>query len=72
MDQIKIGKFIAENIKPGDIFILNEKGDSHTGFVTSVDSSGGFYTTEGNRDDKVTTHYYNPNYKGLSGFIQLT
>lgn len=65
-------KFISSNIKPGDIFILNENGASHTGFVTKVDNLGGFYTIEGNRDDKVSTAYYNASYKDLSGFIQLS
>lgn len=64
--------FITKNVKPGDIFILNEGGDSHTGFVTSVDASGGFYSIEGNRNDKVMKYYYSPDYKGLSGFIQLS
>ena len=67
--------FIAQNIKPGDIMILNENYASHTGFVTRVDNDGTFHTIEGNRGDKVTTATYRPGSeeyrKNLSGFIQL-
>lgn len=65
------GKLIAQNVKPGDIMILRENGASHTGFVTAVHSDGTFETIEGNRNDKVTTSKYSPDYKDLSGFIQL-
>lgn len=67
--------YIAQNIKPGDIMILNENNASHTGFVTKVDSDGTFHTIEGNRGDKVTTATYRPESAEyrlyLSGFIQL-
>ncbi len=67
------GKFIAENIKPGDIMIINENNASHTGFVTKIDkNSGVIHTIEGNRDDRVKEHSYSPNYPDLSGFIRLT
>lgn len=66
------GKFIAENIKPGDIFILNENGASHTGFVTKVNSDGSFSTIEGNRNDKVGSTTYSPDFNQLSGFIRLS
>ena len=66
------GSFIANNIKPGDIMIINENGASHTGFVTSVDKkSGVIKTIEGNRDDMVKEYSYSPNYPDLSGFIRL-
>ena len=65
------GKYIAENIKVGDIMILNENNSSHTGFVTKVDSDGVIHTIEGNRDDRVKEYSYSPNYPYLSGFIRL-
>ncbi len=68
--------FIAQNIKPGDIMILNERDASHTGFVTKVEPDGSFQTIEGNRGDMVTNATYRPGTKEynklLSGFIQLT
>ncbi|MDY6359250.1 MAG: CHAP domain-containing protein [Cyanobacteriota bacterium] len=66
------GSYIAENIKPGDIIILNENGASHTGFVTRTDKDGTVHTIEGNRDDKVTEYAYSPNYPDISGFIRLS
>jgi len=66
------GKFISENIKPGDIMIINENNYSHTGFVTKVDSDGIIHTIEGNRDDRVKEYHYSPDYPNLSGFIRLT
>ncbi len=63
---------IAQNIKPGDILILRENQASHTGFVTKVNADGTFETIEGNRADKVATARYSPNYKDISGFVQLT
>ena len=64
--------FIAQNIKPGDIFIMNEDGASHTGFVTKVDKTNGvIYTIEGNRDDMVKEYSYSPDNPELSGFIRL-
>lgn len=68
----KKGELIAKNIKPGDIMILRENGESHTGFVTKVNSNGTFETIEGNRYDKVAMGRYSPDYAGLSGFIQLS
>ena len=66
------GVFISENIKPGDIMIINENGASHTGFVTSIDKKSGVINTiEGNRDDGVNEYSYSPNYPDLSGFIRL-
>lgn len=66
------GKFIANNIKPGDIMVINENKYSHIGFVTKVDSNGVIHTIEGNRDDRVKEYQYSPNYPHLSGFIRLT
>lgn len=65
-------QFIKNNIKPGDIFILNENGASHTGFVTKIYDDGSFSTIEGNRNDKVTRYNYSPHYDQLSGFIRMT
>ena len=66
------GTYIANNIKPGDIMIINENGASHTGFVKEIDkSSGVIKTIEGNRDDMVKEYSYSPNYPYLSGFIRL-
>lgn len=66
------GRYIVQNIKPGDIFIMNENGSSHTGFVTRIDKSTGvIHTIEGNRDDKVKEYQYSPNNPDLSGFIRL-
>lgn len=66
------GNYIANNIRPGDIIILNENGASHTGFVTHVGRNGTIHTIEGNRDDKVSRYVYSPNYPDISGFIRLT
>ena len=69
---------IKQKVKAGDIVIFNEpKADgtlaSHTGFVKEVDTEKGtFKTIEGNKDDRVGTGEYSPNYSQLSGFIQLT
>ena len=64
--------YIAKNIKPGDIFIMNEDGSSHTGFVTKVDKTTGvIYTIEGNRDDRVKEYSYSPDNPELTGFIRL-
>ena len=72
-DKAKKGTFIAENIKPGDIIILNENDASHTGFVTEIDKDTGvIHTIEGNRDERVKEHSYSPDYSDLSGFIRLT
>ena len=68
----KKGEFIKQNIKPGDIFILNENGASHTGFVSRVNDDGSFITIEGNRDDMVKSYTYSPDFDQLSGFIRLT
>lgn len=66
------GTYIAQNIKPGDIFIMNENGASHTGFVTKIDpNTGVIYTIEGNRDDQVKEYSYSPDNSDLSGFIRL-
>lgn len=65
--------FIANNIKAGDIIILNENGASHTGFVTGIDKKTGVIKTiEGNRNDKVEEYSYSPNFPDISGFIRLT
>lgn len=66
------GKFIAQNIRAGDIMVINENKYSHIGIVTKVDSNGVIHTIEGNRDDIVKEHSYSPNYPHLSGFIRLT
>lgn len=67
------GTFIKENIKQGDIIILNENDASHTGFVTEIDKDTGvIHTIEGNRDEMVKEHSYSPDYPDLSGFIRLT
>lgn len=67
------GSYIANNIKAGDIMIINENGASHTGFVTKIDKNTGvIHTIEGNRDDMVKEYKYSPNYPDLSGFIRLT
>jgi len=66
------GKFIVQNIKPGDIMVINENKYSHIGFVTRIDSNGVIHTIEGNRDDRVKEYSYSPNYPNLSGFIRLT
>jgi len=71
-NQPKKAEFIAQNIKPGDIMIINENNYSHTGFVTKIDSNGVIHTIEGNRDDRVKEHSYSPDYPNLSGFIRLT
>ena len=64
--------YIAANIKPGDIFIMNENDASHTGIVTSVNKEKGtFNTIEGNRDDMVKTYSYDMDDTDLSGFIRL-
>lgn len=68
----KKGELIAEKIKPGDIMILRENDASHIGFVTQVNKDGSFKTIEGNRNDKVCTATYSPDYPDLSGFIRLT
>lgn len=69
----KKAAFISENIKPGDIMIINENEASHTGFVTKIDKNTGvIHTIEGNRDDRVKEYSYSPNYADLSGFIRLT
>lgn len=68
----KKGQLIAEQIKPGDIMILRENDASHIGFVTQVNKDGSFKTIEGNRNDKVCTATYSPDYPDLSGFIRLT
>ncbi len=65
------GSFITKNIKPGDIFILNENNSSHIGFVTRVDDNGIIHTIEGNRDDKVSRFSYSPDNPDLSGFIRM-
>lgn len=72
------GKFISQNIKPGDIVILNQNGASHTGFVTKVHSNGNFETVEGNVGDPggkgsgmVAANRYYAGDKTLSGFIRL-
>ena len=65
-------KYIKDNIKPGDIFILNENGASHTGFVSQVHQDGSFSTIEGNRDDKVSRYRYSPDFNQLSGFIRMS
>ena len=64
--------FIAQNIKPGDIMILNQNGDSHIGFVVEVRPDGSFKAIEGNRYDKVDYGEYKADYEGLSGFAQLS
>ncbi len=71
--------FIANNIKPGDIIILNEKKCSHTGFVTAVNADGSFETIEGNVGDpggvgngRVETGHYEATDERLSGFIRLS
>lgn len=65
--------YFIKNIKPGDIFIMNEDGASHTGFVTRIDKSTGvIHTIEGNRDDRVKEYKYSPNNPDLSGFIKLS
>ena len=73
------GKFISQNIKPGDIVILNQNGASHTGFVTKVHNNGNFETIEGNVGDPggrgsgmVVLNRYTASEKDLSGFIRLT
>lgn len=71
------GNLIAGNIKAGDIVIFNElKPDgtraSHTGFVKEVLPDGRFKTIEGNRNDRVSSATYSPNFNELSGFIQLS
>ena len=72
-NQPKKASFISENIKPGDIMIINENGASHTGFVTKIDKNTGvIHTIEGNRDDRVKEYSYSSNYADLSGFIRLT
>ena len=69
----KKGAYISQNIKPGDIIILNENNASHTGFVTSIEKNTGVIRTiEGNRDDMVKEHKYSPNNSDISGFIRLT
>ena len=71
-DKSQKGKFISENIKSGDIIILNENGASHTGFVTKIDKDSGIiHTIEGNRQDRVREYSYSPNYPDISGFIRL-
>ena len=71
-NQKKKAEYLKQNIKPGDIFIMNENGASHTGFVTSINSDGSFNTIEGNRDDRVKNYRYSPDFSQLSGFIRLT
>lgn len=66
------GKYISENIKPGDIIVLNENEASHIGFVTKIENNGVIRTIEGNRDDRVKEHSYSPDYPDISGFIRLT
>lgn len=73
------GNFISQNIKSGDIVILNQFGASHTGFVTKVNSDGSFETIEGNVGDPggrgtgmVVQNRYLAGEKDLSGFIRLT
>jgi hypothetical protein len=68
----KKAQFITNSIKPGDIFILNENGASHTGFVSQVHPDGSFSTIEGNRDDKVSRYRYSPDLSDLSGFIRMS
>lgn len=77
--QVDKGKFISQNIKSGDIVILNQLGASHTGFVTKVNSDGSFETVEGNVGDPggrgngmVVQNRYLAGEKDLSGFIRLT
>lgn len=72
-------KYISENIKAGDIMILNQNNASHTGFVTKVNTDGSFETIEGNvgdvggdGDGRVTVGFYSPYDEDLSGFIRLT
>lgn len=65
------GRFIAQNIKKGDIIVLNENNSSHIGFVTNVDDNGIIRTIEGNRDDKVSRYSYSPDNSDISGFIRL-
>lgn len=64
-------KYTADNIRKGDIIILNENGASHIGFVTGVDENGTIRTIEGNRDDKVSRYSYSPEDPDISGFIRL-
>lgn len=71
-DKSSRGKLIAQKVKSGDIFIFNENGASHTGFVDKVYKDGSFSTIEGNRYDKVGGTTYSPDYDKLSGFIQLS
>lgn len=64
-------KFIADNVKVGDIMIEKEGGKSHTGIVTKVNKDGSFETVEGNCDDKVQTRSYTADSNTLSGFVSL-
>lgn len=64
-------KYIAQNVKPGDIMIEKRGGKSHTGIVTKVNSDGSFETVEGNTSNKVATRKYSANSSTLSGFVSL-
>ena len=69
-------KFIAENIKPGDIMIqkgvANGKKKSHTAIVVKVYEDGSFDIIEGNAGNKVKkSHRTLANTPCLKGFVSL-
>ena len=75
-----LGDFIARNVKPGDIVILDRGGaKGHAAIVTKVHSDGSFDTVEGNMSNSVKTYTrpakinqpYGKGTNRLMGFVQM-
>lgn len=75
-----LANYIAQNVKPGDIVILDRGGASgHAAIVTAVHSDGTFETVEGNAKNSVKTRTrppkidqpYGSGTNKLMGFVQM-
>ena len=67
-------KWILENVKPGDIFVLKRNGESHVGIVTKVYEENGkvmFESYEGNYSNKFSKVTRSSESITLSGFISM-
>lgn len=70
--QANKAQIIAQNVKPGDLFVKQEGGSSHVGIVTKVNSDGSFETVEGNSSDAVRNRSYTANLQNLTGFVKMS
>ncbi len=71
-----ISNFIASNVKPGDIMILDRgDGKGHAAIVTKINSDGSFETVGGNESNSVKHKTRKPTIKQgsqkLLGFVQM-